>query len=161
MALKQSFEKAPQIAKCLKTLRDGKPNSFYEALQLIYIFFIISESIDSYQVRSLGNGLDQSLYAFYKNDLDSGICTEEDIRNYLSYFLMQWSAIGNYWGQPFYMGGTNLDGSTRYNELSELILETYDELEIYNPKIQLKINENTPDKILNIYLNNLHIHLLS
>jgi formate C-acetyltransferase len=47
------------------------------------------------------------------------------------------------------MGGTNLDGSTRYNELSELILETYDELEIYNPKIQLKINENTPDNILN------------
>ena len=47
------------------------------------------------------------------------------------------------------MGGTNLDGSTRYNELSELILETYDELEIYNPKIQLKINTNTPDFIFN------------
>lgn len=149
MALKQSFEKAPQIAKCLKTLRDGKPNSFYEALQLIYIFFIISESIDSYQVRSLGNGLDQSLYAFFKNDLDSGICTEEDIRNYLSYFLMQWSAIGNYWGQPFYMGGTNLDGSTKYNALSETILDVYDKIDIYNPKIQLKINTNTPDFILN------------
>ena len=149
VAKKQSFEKAADIAECLKNLRDGAPTSFYEALQLIYIYFIISESIDSYQVRSLGNGLDNTLYAFYKNDLESGKITKEDARNYLSYFLMQWSAIGNYWGQPFYMGGTNLDGSTRYNELSELILETYDELEIYNPKIQLKINENTPDNILN------------
>ena len=148
-ALKQEFEKAPKIAECLKNLRNGAPTSFYEALQLIYIYFIISESIDSYQVRSLGNGLDNTLYAFYKNDLESGKITKEDAHNYLSYFLMQWSAIGNYWGQPFYMGGTNLDGSTRYNELSELILETYDELEIYNPKIQLKINENTPDNILN------------
>lgn len=147
-ALKQEFEKAPKIAECLKNLRNGAPTSFYEALQLIYIYFIISESIDSYQVRSLGNGLDNTLYAFYKNDLESGKITKEDAHNYLSYFLMQWSAIGNYWGQPFYMGGTNLDGSTRYNELSELILETYDELEIYNPKIQLKINENTPDEIL-------------
>ena len=148
-ALKQEFEKAPKIAECLKNLRNGAPSSFYEALQLIYIYFIISESIDSYQVRSLGNGLDNTLYAFYKNDIASNKITKEDACNYLSYFLMQWSAIGNYWGQPFYMGGTNLDGSTRYNELSELILETYDELEIYNPKIQLKINTNTPDFILN------------
>ena len=148
-ALKQEFEKAPKIAECLKNLRDGAPTSFYEALQLIYIYFIISESIDSYQVRSLGNGLDNTLYAFYKNDLESGKITKEDAHNYLSYFLMQWSAIGNYWGQPFYMGGTNLDGSTKYNELSYEILDVYDNLEIYNPKIQLKINENTPDHILN------------
>ncbi len=144
----QNFEKASRIAECLKNLRDGAPTSFYEALQLIYIYFIISESIDCYQVRSLGNGLDNTLYEFYKNDIKSGKYTKEDEKNYLSYFLMQWSAIGNYWGQPFYMGGTNLDGSTKYNELSLLILDTYDELEIYNPKIQLKINENTPDLIL-------------
>lgn len=147
-ALKQEFEKAPKIAECLKNLRNGAPSSFYEALQLIYIYFIISESIDSYQVRSLGNGLDNTLYAFYKNDLESGKITKEEAHNYLSYFLMQWSAIGNYWGQPFYMGGTNLDGSTKYNELSYEILDVYDNLEIYNPKIQLKINENTPDEIL-------------
>lgn len=148
-ALKQEFEKAPKIAECLKNLRDGAPTSFYEALQLIYIYFIISESIDSYQVRSLGNGLDNTLYAFYKNDIASNKITKEDACNYLSYFLMQWSAIGNYWGQPFYMGGTNLDGSTKYNELSYEILDVYDKLEIYNPKIQLKINVNTPDEILN------------
>lgn len=148
-SLKQQFEKASDISNCLKNLRDGAPTSFYEALQLIYIYFIISESIDSYQVRSLGNGLDNTLFSFYKSDLESGKYTKKELKNFLSYFLLQWSAIGNYWGQPFYMGGTNIDGSTKYNELSELILETYDELEIYNPKIQLKINENTPDEILN------------
>lgn len=144
IAKEQTFEKAPTITACLKNLRDGKPTDFYEALQLIYIYFIISEHIDSYQVRSLGNGLDQTLLPFYENDIASGKYTKDEIKNFLSYFLLQWSAIGNYWGQPFYMGGTNLDGSTKYNELSKLILETYDELEIYNPKIQLKINENTP-----------------
>lgn len=149
LASKQNFEKAPEIAECLKNLRDGKPTCFYDALQLIYLYFIISESIDSYQVRSLGNGLDNTLYDFYVKDIESGRYTKEDIRKYLSYFLMQWSAIGNYWGQPFYMGGTNLDGSTKYNELSYEILDVYDELEIYNPKIQLKVNTNTPDELLN------------
>lgn len=148
IAEKQSFEKASEITACLKSLRKGAPTTFYEALQLIYIYFIISESIDRYQVRSLGNGLDHTLYPFYKADLESGKYTEEDLRHYLSYFLMQWSAIGNYWGQPFYLGGTNRDGSSRYNDLSRMILEVYDALEIYNPKIQLKINENTPEWLL-------------
>lgn len=46
------------------------------------------------------------------------------------------------------MGGTNADGSTKYNELSYDILDVYDELGIYNPKIQIKVNKNTPDKLL-------------
>ena len=149
IAKTQTFEKAPKIAICLKNLRDGKPTDFYEALQLIFIYFIVSESIDCYQVRSLGNGLDQTLLPFYEQDLASGKYTVDEIRNFLSYFFMQWSAIGNYWGQPFYMGGTKLDGSTKYNELSYTILDVYDQLDIYNPKIQLKINENIPDLILN------------
>ncbi len=148
IAEKQSFEKAAEITACLKSLRKGAPTTFYEALQLIFIYFIISECIDRYQVRSLGNGLDRTLYPFYKADLESGRYTEKDLRHFLSYFLMQWSAIGNYWGQPFYLGGTDRDGNTRYNRLSRMILEVYDELEIYNPKIQLKIRENTPDWLL-------------
>lgn len=149
IAKKQKFEKADKIAKCLQNLRAGKPTDFYEALQMIYIYFIISECVDSYQVRSLGNGLDGTLLRFYKEDIASGKYTKSDIEDFLSYFLLQWSAIGNYWGQPFYMGGTNRDGSTKYTELSFIILDVYDRLGIYNPKIQLKINENTPDKILN------------
>jgi len=147
-ALTKTHEKASKIAECLLSVRDGAPQNIYEAMQVIYIYFMISECFDSYQVRSLGNGLDNTLYSFYKNDLKSGTYTKEEIKELFRYFLFQWSAIGNYWGQPFYMGGTNADGSTKYNELSYDILDVYDELGIYNPKIQVKINENTPDRLL-------------
>lgn len=148
LALTQNHDKAKKVAECLLHIRDGAPQNIYEAMQVIYIYFIVSECFDSYQVRSLGNGLDNTLYGFYKNDLKSGAYTKEEIRELFRYFLFQWSAIGNYWGQPFYMGGTNADGSTKYNELSYDILDVYDELGIYNPKIQVKINENTPDRLL-------------
>ena len=147
-ALTKEHAKAGKIAECLCHIRDGAPQNIYEAMQVIYIYFMISECFDSYQVRSLGNGLDNTLYRFYKNDLKNGTYTREEIKEILKYFLMQWSAIGNYWGQPFYMGGTNSDGSTKYNELSYDILDVYDEIGIYNPKIQVKINTNTPDKLL-------------
>ncbi len=148
-ALARCREGTSDIAECLEHIRDGAPANTYEAMQVIYIYFIVSECFDNYQVRSLGNGLDSTLYRFYKNDLASGKFSHNEIRELLKYFLFQWSAIGNYWGQPFYMGGTNEDGSTKYNELSMDILDVYDELGIYNPKIQLKINENTPEFILN------------
>ncbi len=147
--LTKKHSKAQKTAECLKSIRDGAPKNIYEAMQVIYIYFIISESFDFYQVRSLGNGLDNTLYRFYKNDIENGTYTRDEIKELLAYFLMQWQAIGNYWGQPFYMGGTNMDGSTKYNELSKDILEVYDELGIYNPKIQIKVNVNTPDEILN------------
>ncbi len=147
-ALTKTHAKAGKLAACLKQLHDGAPTNIYEAMQLIFLYFIISESIDHYQVRSLGNGLDNTLYPFYKNDLENGTFTREEIREFLAYFLMQWSAIGNYWGQPFYLGGTEEDGSTRINDLSYDILEVYDALGIYNPKIQIKYNKNIPERFL-------------
>lgn len=147
-ALTQNHGKAKRIADCLKHIRDGAPTNIYEAMQLIYIYFMVSECFDGYQVRSLGNGLDGSLYPFYKNDLKNGTFTRDEIGELIGYFLMQWSAIGNFWGQPFYMGGTDTNGGTKYNDLSADILDVYDRLGIYNPKIQIKVNENMPDKIL-------------
>lgn len=147
-ALTKNFEKAPKIAECLKHLRDGAPSNIYEAMQMIYIYFMISESVDHYQVRSLGHGLDGTLFPFFENDIQNGKYTEEEIKELLGYFLMQWSAIGNYWGQPFYLGGMNADGTTKVNRLSHLILDVYDELGIYNPKIQIKVNKTTPKEFL-------------
>ena len=148
-ALTKTHDKAEKIAQCLKDIRDGAPQNIYEAMQVIYIYFMISECFDQFQVRSLGNGLDNTLYSFYERDLANDTYTHDEIKEFIAYFLMQWSAIGNYWGQPFYMGGTNEDGSTKYNQLSYDILEVYDELGIYNPKIQIKVNEGTPDRLLN------------
>lgn len=143
-ALTKTFDKAPVIADCLKHLHDGAPTNTYEALQLIYIYFMISEHIENYQVRSLGHGLDNTLYPFYQQDISNQKYTKADIGEFIGYFLMQWSAIGNYWGQPLYLGGMNYDGTTKVNELSYLILDTYDKLGIYNPKIQIKVNRTTP-----------------
>ncbi len=147
-AIKQTHQKAKDVAACLKRLHDGAPQNFYDALQMIYIYFMISESVDSYQVRSLGHGLDSTLYPYYKRDLENGTFTKEQMKTLLSYFLMQWTGIGNYFGQPTYLGGTDINGNTKVNELSYLILDLYQELGIFNPKVQIKVNYNTPKDFL-------------
>ena len=134
--------------KSLKHLRDGAPQDFYDVLQLIFLHFFYSEHIDHTQVRSLGGPLDARLYPYYKKDLQEGSYTEDDIREFITCFLMQWGSIDNYWGHPLFLGGTDENGESLYNELTYTILDIFQQLAIPTPKIQLKIARNTPGKLL-------------
>ena len=131
------------IAACLDNLLKGAPTNTYEALQLVYLYFMFSEHIDRLQVRSLGN-LDRTLYPYYTRDIKEGRYTEAQIREFFDYFMMQWASIANTFGHPFYFGGTKKSGESEINELSYLILEEFDKLRICSPKLQIKISQNTP-----------------
>ncbi|MBO5051766.1 MAG: hypothetical protein J6D31_06155 [Clostridia bacterium] len=142
----QAMATVPKMKHALASLRHGAPKSFYEALLLSYLYFMISEHIDNLQVRSL-SAFDTSFYKFYQNDIQNGI-SDEEIRCDLAYYFMQFTAIGNYWNQPVYLGGENADGTSVINELSYLFLDVYDEMNIYNPKIQIKVCDSTPKNFL-------------
>ena len=135
-----------KMAAALKNIRHRPPSSFYEALLTVYLYFMISEHIDCLQVRSLSN-FDRLFLPFYQSDLTNGV-SEEEIRADLAYFLMQFTAIGNYWNQPIFLGGENADGSTVISELSYLFLDVYDKMKIYNPKVQIKVSDSTPKSFL-------------
>lgn len=135
-----------RMALALKSIRHAPPKSFYEALLTSYLYFIISEHIEGLQVRSLGN-FDKLFYPYYKSDLGHGV-SEEQIREDLAYYLLQFAAIGNYWNQPVYLGGEYKDGKSVINELSYLFLDVYDKMSIYSPKIQIKVSKSTPRELI-------------
>lgn len=151
-------ERIKREISALEQLIIGAPRDFYEVLMLIYLHFYFCEQIDHMQVRSLGGNLDVLLFPFYKNDLESGKFSVENMREFMTCFLMQWGSIDNYWGHPFYMGGTDEKGETLYNEVSYLILDVFKELAIPTPKIQLKIAENTPKELLDTALSMVRDH---
>ena len=135
-----------KMAEALKNIRNNPPATFYEALLVDYIYFMLSEHIEGLQVRSLCN-FDRIFYNFYISDINNGI-PEEQIRTDLAYFFLQFTAIGNYWNQPVFLGGCKEDESTEINELSYLFLDVYDKMRIYNPKIQIKVADSTPKDFL-------------
>ena len=115
-------ERCDFVAASLQRLHDGPPRNFFDALQLIYMYFMFGEHMDHMQVRSLGN-LDWRLTPFYDRDLKNGTFTDAQMRELFDHFFMQWGSIDNYWGQPVYLGGTQADGSTQINHLTRFILE--------------------------------------
>ena len=144
--------------EALKQLTTGAPRNTYEVLMLIYLHFYFCEQIDHMQVRAIGGNLDVLLLPFYQRDIQSGRFTEAKIREYLTCFFMQWGSIDNYWGHPFYLGGTGANGETLYNKVSYLILDIIRELAMPTPKLQLKIADNTPQALLNTALKMVRDH---
>ena len=142
----QAISTSEKMKKALKRLRHGAPQSFYEALLLSYLYFIVCEHVDHLQVRSLSN-FDRLFFKFYRHDLKNGV-SEEAIKTDLAYYFLQFTAIGNYWNQPVFLGGENADGSTVINKLSYLFLDVYDDMGIYNPKIQIKVSDSTPKDLI-------------
>ena len=144
--LADATEGSEMMAAALRSLRRGAPTTFYEALLLSYIYFMSDEHVAYLQVRSLSN-FDRQLYPLFKADLDRGV-PEDELRRQLAYYFLQFTAIGNYWGQPVYLGGEKADGSTEINELSYVFLDVYDKMGIYNPKVQIKVAESIPKDFL-------------
>ena len=140
--LAEKTDGSERMGKALRRIAHNPPATFYEVLLTDYLYFMICEHIDNMQVRSLCN-FDRDIYPFYVNDIKNGV-SEEEIRKDLAYFLMQFTAIDNYWGQPVYLGGCDENNVAITNELSYLFLDVYDKMGIFNPKLQLKISKTTP-----------------
>ena len=122
----------------------GPPQTAFDVLSFIYLFWAMSEQFEAVQVRTLGN-LDKIVAPYYFADVAAGRTTEREFREQLEHFWWQWGSIDNYYGQPVYFGGTKADGSTEYNDVSRIMLDVHDALALPTPKLHIKIGASTPD----------------
>ena len=134
-------------AEALANILVSPPKTSYEMMMFQYLYFYLGEHVDAMQVRSLGN-FDRLLTPYCRADLAAGRTTMSELREQLRHYWWQWGSIDNYWCQPVWVGGTKADGSTEFNEVSELVLDVHDELALPTPKMLVKISEKTPQKYL-------------
>ncbi len=138
-------------SEALKNLSKSAPTNIYEAMQLIIVYFFLHEYVAGTRVRTLGR-VDVLLYPFYKNDIESGTFSKVEIKEMLKFFLNKfWSAKVPF-DLPFCLGGIDADGNEVTNELSYLIVETYNELDMHSPKIHIRVSDKTPDDFVKLVL---------
>ena len=129
---------------CLERLRNGPPQTAYDMMMFVWLYFFYSEHLDGIQCRSLTE-IDVFLTPYYNADITAGRTTETEFREQLKHFLWQWGSISNYWNQPIGFGGTNADGTSAFNHVSKIILDVMDECALTTPKFLVKVAPNTPD----------------
>lgn len=94
------------------------------------------------------------LYPFYKRDIESGECTEKQLRELVRDFLYKIYAMNTLANIPFYVCGPDESGKDTSNEFTYILLEEYRELDIIDPKIHIMYHPDVPQDILELTLNN-------
>ena len=111
------------VAEDCKKIVSDAPETYHQAIQWIQ-FAIMTDRIVGH-----GNGygrLDLYLNDFFARDTQNGILTRQEAREYLAEMFLKVR------GQHFSICGRLKDGSDATNEMSRVILESYDMVDDYN-----------------------------
>lgn len=138
------------VAETLKWVPAKAPRNFLEALQMFRILHYTLWCGHNYH-NTIGR-FDQYMYPYFRRDLERGICTEETTLELLKEFFLTFNRDSDLYngmqqgdsGQSMVLGGRSPDGTDQYNLLSELCLKASLELKLIDPKINLRVNRNTP-----------------
>jgi Pyruvate-formate lyase len=145
----------PENYKNLKNVPFAPAANFKEAVQSIWFTFAF--------VRLYGNWpgigrLDQLLGGFLAKDLEKGAITLDEAREFLAGMFIkgcEWIQSDTPCGsgdaqhyQNIVLGGIDENGVEITNDATYLILDIVEELAIGDFPITIRINENTPEKLL-------------
>lgn len=138
-------------SKALMNIANGAPTNIYEAMQLIVLYFFMHEYVGGTRVRTLGR-VDVMLYPFYKKDIANGTYSKEEIKEMLKFFLHKFWTAKVPFDMPLCLGGIDKDGNEVTNEISYMLVEAYNEINIYSPKIHIRVSDKTPESFIKLVL---------
>lgn len=151
-----------RIAEICSRVPAFAPKNFWEALQSYWFIHLgVITELNTWDAFSPGR-LDQHLYSFYKRDLEEGRLTPEEARELLQCF---WIKFNNHPAPAkvgvtaresetyndfvlITIGGLKEDGSDGVNDLSYLILDVLQELQLVQPHCCIQLSQKSPDRFL-------------
>ena len=136
--------------------------TFPEALQSLWFTHMALLAAESYPGPGVSPGrVDQYLYPYYKADLEAGRLTIEETKEWLqclwikhnyAYDFQGWvgtnQGINSSFGQLITLGGMDERGEDASNELTYLMLDVIEELNLLEPKPNVRLHAGTPDRLL-------------
>ena len=141
----------PENSTALYNIAQGKPRNIYEAMQLLIVYFFLHENVGATRIRTLGR-LDVLLYPFFRSDIENGTYTRAEIKEMIKFFFHKFWAAKVPFDLPLCLGGIDENGTEVTNELTYLLVEVYNELDIHSPKIHIRVSDNTPEDFVKLVL---------
>jgi len=164
-----ALEKDPVRAKELLDIAGNcrhvpanKPENFWQALQMYWFVHIsVTSELNTWDAFSPGR-LDQHLYPFYKKECESGL-DEEKAKELLECF---WVKFNNQPAPPkvgitlaesgtytdfcnINSGGLTAEGSDGVNDVTYLVLDVIEEMQLVQPSSNIQLSRKNPDRFLN------------
>jgi formate C-acetyltransferase len=130
--------------------------NFHEALQSFRILHFALWTSGNYH-NTVGR-FDQYMFKYLQNDLDSGILDYDSAFELLQEFFISFNKDSDLYvgmqqgdnGQSIILGGVDETGNSAFNTLSEMCLKASLELKLIDPKVNLRVNKDTPIEIFDL-----------
>ena len=141
------------VAEVLGAIHSNGATTLHEALQLLRIVHFALWESDCYH-NTLGR-FDQYIYPYYKSDIEKGTLTEEQAYELIMEFFLACNKDSDLYvgmqqgdnGQSLVLGGRDAEGNCLFNDVSRMCLKASYELNLIDPKINLRCDSNTPLEI--------------
>lgn len=130
--------------------------TFHEALQSFRILHFSLWASGNYH-NTVGR-FDQYMFKYLENDLKSGVLDYDSAFELLQEFFISFNKDSDLYvgmqqgdnGQSIILGGVDETGKYSFNTLSEMCLKASLELKLIDPKINLRVNKDTPIEIYDL-----------
>lgn len=141
------------IVETLERVPRFGASNFREALQFFRIIHFALWLEGNYH-NTVGR-FDKYMYPYLKKDMENGIYTEETALALIEDFFLSFNKDSDLYigvqqgdnGQSMVLGGVDENGNEVFNLLSRLCLKASNNLRLIDPKINLRVNKNTPLEI--------------
>lgn len=141
------------LAEALSNVPEHPPRSFYEACVMLRLLNFMLWLNDNKHV-TVGR-FDQYMYPYFRADVEAGVLDETGALEIIEELFISLNFDADLYpgvqqgdnGQSLVLGGCDKDGNPAYNELSRLCLIASAELKLIDPKINLRVDKNTPREI--------------
>jgi len=135
-----------RIAEVFDRVPANAPTSFYEAIQLCYLTWVLSLWENRYQGGESVGRVDQYLYPFYESDLREGRISREEAQELIDCFLIKLNHAPPV--AAVTVGGVNADGTDATNELSYMLIEGMMHTRLRQPFFSVQVHQKMPDDLL-------------
>jgi len=133
---------------------------FWEAIQCMY-FFQVAIQVEANGLAIALGVPDQTLYPYYRSDVDAGRLTKEGALELIDCFFLKLSEVDKIYsnsatrylqgpghGQTVTLGGVTKDGRDATNELSHLFLLADRDIRLVQPDVAVRVHRTTPNDFL-------------
>ena len=138
------------VAEVLSQVPAKPARTLREALQFFRIIHFSLWLEGSYH--NTTGRFDRYMYPYYKHDIDAGILSDDEAQALIDDFFLSFNKDSDLYvgvqqgdnGQSMVLGGIDEDGKCVYSELSRICLRASEKLKMIDPKINLRVDKNTP-----------------
>jgi formate C-acetyltransferase len=151
-----------EMARICRKVPWEPAETFHEAVQSLWFTHMLVMAAESYPGAGLSHGrFDQYMYPYYREDIERGRLTREEAKEILECYWIKHNyaydfqcrvlsnqGINSGFGQLMTIGGLDAEGKDASNELTWLILEVIEEMNMLEPKPNIRLHAGTPEPLL-------------